>query len=78
MTPAAAGRIGAHTRWGRTPDRTAATAAARKAAAGKWLREVQQQHPDLDLPTQQRMADSLRRAHMTRIAQLPRHPRRPS
>lgn len=72
MNHATAGRIGAHTRWGRTPDRAAATEPARLAAASKWLREVQAEFPDLDLATQQRLADSRRKAHMTRIAKLPR------
>lgn len=76
MTHAAAGSLGAHIRWGRTPDRTAATEPARRAAASKWLREVQQEFPGVDLATQQRMADSRRRAHMQRIARLPRRPRR--
>ena len=31
MTPSAAGRIGAHTKWGKTPDRRAATEPARTA-----------------------------------------------
>ncbi|MBM0275364.1 hypothetical protein [Micromonospora tarensis] len=75
MTPSAAGKIGAHTKWGRTPDRKAATEPARKAAASKWLAEVRAEFPDLDAATQQQLADSRRRAHMTRIARLPR-PRR--
>ncbi|MFG3702422.1 hypothetical protein ACGF5C_31750 [Micromonospora sp. NPDC047620] len=72
MNHATAGRIGAHKRWGKTPDRSAATEPARKAAADKWLREIQVEFPDLDLATQQQMADSRRREHMIRIAQLPR------
>lgn len=75
MTPSAAGRIGAHTRWGKTPDRAAATEPARKAAASKWLTEVRAEFPDLDEVTLQRLADSRRRAHMSRIAQLPRRRR---
>ena len=72
MSHAIAGRIGAHIRWGQTTDRKAATEPARRAAAGKWLREVQSEFPDLDLKTQQLLADNRRKAHMTRIAQLPR------
>ncbi|MEU6206397.1 hypothetical protein ABZ814_22765 [Micromonospora musae] len=75
MNHAAAGRIGAHTRWGRTPDRTAATEPARKAATSKWLTEVRAEFPDLDDATLQQLADSRRRAHMSRIAQLPRQRR---
>lgn len=72
MNRSVAGRIGAHTRWGRTPDRTAATEPARKAAASKWVAEVRAEFPDLDEKTVQKLADSRRRAHMTRIARLPR------
>jgi hypothetical protein len=72
MNHATAGRIGAHVRWGNTPDRTAATEPARKAAADKWVREARAEFPDLDEVTIQRLADSRRRAHMSRIAQLPR------
>ncbi|MFG1898670.1 hypothetical protein ACGFIP_32145 [Micromonospora zamorensis] len=72
MTPAAAGRIGAHTKWGRTPDRKAATEPARNAAASKWLTEVQQEFPNLDEATQRQLAASRLRAHMSRIARLPR------
>lgn len=76
MTPAAAGAIGAHVRWGRTPDRTAATEPARRAAASRWLREVRAEFPDVDDATAQKLAESRKRAHMRRIAQLPRRPRR--
>ncbi|WP_330438786.1 hypothetical protein OHB44_27845 [Micromonospora sp. NBC_00821] len=76
MTPSAAGRIGAHTRWGRTPDRSAATEPARRAAASKWMDEVRAEFPDLDDATLQLLADSRRKAHMSRIARLPRRPRR--
>ncbi|KAB1922509.1 hypothetical protein F8280_18815 [Micromonospora noduli] len=72
MTPSVAGQIGAHTRWGKTPDWTAATAQARRAATSKWLREVQAEFPDLGEAAQRQMADSRRRAHIIRIAQLPR------
>lgn len=75
MNHAAAGRIGAHVRWGQTPDRRAATEPARRAATAKWLSEVRAEFPDLDLPTLTRLAESRRRAHMTRIAQLPRQRR---
>ncbi|MFI6228918.1 hypothetical protein ACIBCR_16565 [Micromonospora echinospora] len=72
MNHSTAGRIGAHVRWGRTPDRRAATEPARKAAASRWVAEVRAEFPDLDDATVQLLADSRRRAHMTRIARLPR------
>lgn len=78
MNRSIAGRIGAHVRWGNTPDRTAATEPARKAAANKWLTEVRAEFPDLDEVTLQRLADSRRKAHMTRIARLPRKRRKPA
>jgi hypothetical protein len=43
MTPeqrALYGRIGAHTRWAKTDDRSAATAPARKAFADRWEKQV--------------------------------------
>ncbi|MEV0608086.1 hypothetical protein AB0I61_17145 [Polymorphospora rubra] len=67
-----AGRIGALVRWGKTPDRTAATAPARRAASERWLREVQAEFPDIDDATAQKLAEARKRAHMTRIASLPR------
>ncbi|MEU4556528.1 hypothetical protein [Micromonospora violae] len=63
MSRHAAGRIGAHTRWGNTPDRVAATEPARRTASSKWLREVQAEFPDLDAAAQRQMADSRCRAH---------------
>ncbi|MER5703506.1 hypothetical protein ABT023_16395 [Micromonospora sp. NPDC002296] len=76
MNRSVAGRIGAHVRWGRTPDRQAATEPARKAAADRWIREVRAEYPDLDEVTVQRLAESRRKAHMTRIARLPRKRRK--
>lgn len=75
MNHSAAGRIGAHVRWGKTPDRTAATEPARRAAESRWLREVRTEFPDLDTATLTRLAESRRRAHMIRIARLPRQRR---
>jgi len=66
---ATAGRIGAHVRWGNTPDRTAATEAARKAAEDRFLRQVRDEFPDLDHPTAVKLAESRRRAFFSRIAQ---------
>lgn len=39
-TKAAAGRIGAHTRWAKEPDRRAATAPARKGFRARFEREI--------------------------------------
>ncbi|MET7705441.1 hypothetical protein [Micromonospora sp. NPDC005413] len=72
MTASTAGRIAAYTRRGNTVDRAAATEPARRALASKWLQEIQAEFPDVPLATQQQMADSRRRAHMIRIAHLPR------
>lgn len=62
-----AGQIGANTRWGREPDRAAATAKMRKAANDRFLREAD---PDGTLPPAEaaKRADSLKRAHFQRMA----------
>ncbi|MEU4675750.1 hypothetical protein [Micromonospora sp. NPDC023737] len=60
-------RVAAHTRWAQTPDRTAATAGARKAFRDRFEREVD---PDGTLPEAERLrrAESARSAHYTRLA----------
>jgi hypothetical protein len=60
-------RIAADTRWATVDDRTAATAPAREAAEGRWERQVD---PDgaLDPAERARRAESLKRAHFTRLA----------
>jgi hypothetical protein len=60
-------RIAANTRWAFAADRTAATAAARAAAAGRFEREVD---PDGNLSSAERArrAASLRTAHYQRMA----------
>lgn len=65
-----AARVAALERWARTPNRTAATEPARKAAEGRWLREVREQYPDVDDATAQLMASALRRAYFVRIGRL--------
>jgi hypothetical protein len=65
---AAAGRIGAYTRWGQCTDRAAATAPGLKAANAKWLKEVRAEHPELDDHAAQLMAEARRKAHMQRIS----------
>jgi len=60
-------RIAANTRWAYTADRSAATAAARSAFARRFEREVD---PKGILPPEERArrAESLRRAHFSRMA----------
>jgi hypothetical protein len=60
-------RIAAAERWGRTTDRTAATAPARAGLRAKFAREVD---PDnqLDDADRERRIDSLVRAHMLRMS----------
>lgn len=60
-------RIAACTRWAHETDRTAATAAARRASADRFERQVD---PDGALPPDERArrADSARLAHMSRMA----------
>jgi hypothetical protein len=60
------GRIAAHTRWAKEPDRLAATAPGRRAAFEKLLDEVD---PDRTLPEAERLkrANSAQQAHMARI-----------
>lgn len=60
-------RIAAFSRWGKEPDRSAATAAARTAFADKFLHEAD---PDGVLPYAERVkrAQSLRRAYFQRLA----------
>jgi hypothetical protein len=70
MTPAERaryGRLGAHTRWARTADRTAATAPAREAFADRWDKQVD---PDGLLPPAERAirAEHAKKAHFTRMA----------
>lgn len=60
-------RIAAHTRWGKTPDRTAATEAARRGLLAKFEREAD---PDGVMSPADRAAaaENLRRAHYLRMA----------
>jgi hypothetical protein len=64
---ASAGRLGALRRWGNTPDRSAATAAARAAAEDRWLRAVRAEHPDLDDRTARLLAESRRKEFFVRL-----------
>lgn len=59
-------QIAVNTRWGKTEDRKAATAAARRGLRAKYEREVD---PDgtLDPAERDRRVDSLMKAHMLRM-----------
>lgn len=60
-------RIAAHARWAKTGDRSSATAAARRAFAERWERQVD---PDgvLDPDERARRAEHAERAHFQRMA----------
>jgi hypothetical protein len=60
-------QIAAAERWGRTPDRTAATAPARAGLRAKFGREVDP-NGTLDAVELERRVDSLMRAHMLRMS----------
>lgn len=64
---AIAGRIGAHTRWAKEPDRKAATAPARRGFRARFEREVD---PEGKLPPAElaRRTDHAISAHMCRLA----------
>lgn len=61
-------RIAAHTRWANETDRSAATAAARRAAEDRWLRKARELHPDADDQALAEVAAHLRSAHYVRMA----------
>lgn len=69
-------RIAAAERWARTPDRSAATAPARRGLQARFEREAD---PDGVLPPDERTrgADLLMRAHMLRMARRSAQVRRP-
>lgn len=60
-------QIAAAERWGRTPDRTAATAPARAGLRAKYAAQID---PDnkLDPAERERRVDHLMRAHMLRMS----------
>ena len=60
-------RIGGHSKWAKTSDRTAATATARQAFLNRFEKQVD---PDgvLDPAERARRAESARKAHFTRLA----------
>jgi hypothetical protein len=61
-------RVAGSTRWGREPDRTAATAAAREAFLDRFEREARDLFPDLPPEEIAWRAERLRKAHFTRLA----------
>jgi len=60
-------RLAAHSKWAQTPNRTAATAAARAATAGRWERQVDPEGL-LDPQERARLADSAKKAYFVRLA----------
>jgi hypothetical protein len=62
-------RLAALTRWGRTPDRTAATRAARDQFAARFEREVDAEFPPGSITPEQRddMVAARRSAYFTRL-----------
>lgn len=67
---AAAGRLGGLTRWSRETDRLGATERMRKAADDRFLRQVQEEYPDLPLKAQLELAASRRRLFYVRIGRM--------
>ena len=72
---ALAARIAAHTKWASTPDRTAATAPARRAFLNRFERQVD---PDGTLPLAERArrAEHARKAYFLRLAKASAEARR--
>ena len=61
-------RLAAHESWASTTDRSARTAAARKALEDRFVREARERFGDLPPDELARRAEHLKRAHMTRLA----------
>lgn len=66
-------RLAAHERWARVGDRTAATAAARKAADDRFIAQARRLHPGLAELEIRRRAENLRSAHAIRAARARWH-----
>ncbi len=66
-------RLAAHERWARVPDRQAATAAARAAAADRFIVEARRLHPGLSEDEILKRAANLRSAHAIRAARARWH-----
>ncbi|MFD6474362.1 hypothetical protein ACFWEH_12790 [Streptomyces anulatus] len=69
-------RLGAHQSWANTTDRTARTAGARRAAESKFEEEARQKHPGATEAQVAAAAESLRKAHFTRMGFLSAQARR--
>jgi hypothetical protein len=57
-----------HERWAAVDDRTAATAPARQAFRDRFVQEARERFGDLPADELARRAESLRKAHYTRLA----------
>lgn len=60
-------KLGAHTSWARTPDPTARTAKARKAAAARFEKKAREMHPGASEEHIARVAKHLEKAHYARM-----------
>ncbi len=69
-------RLGAHQSWANTTDRTARTEAARRAAESKFTKEARLKHPEATEAQIAAAAESLRKAHFTRMGLLSAQARR--
>ncbi|MYV62153.1 hypothetical protein GTW37_25005 [Streptomyces sp. SID4931] len=69
-------RLGAHQSWANTADRTARTEVARRAAESKFIEEARQKHPEGTEAQIAAAAESLRKAHFTRMGLLSAQARR--
>lgn len=61
-------RAAAHLKWAKTTDRSAATKPARDAFNARFEKEARRIHPDASEATIALVAESLRRAHFSRLA----------
>lgn len=60
-------RLGAHSMWAKTADRTARTAPLRNGLIAKFEREAREMHPNADDRTIAQVVESLRLAHCARM-----------
>lgn len=60
-------RLAAHARWAKTPDRAAATAAARQANLDRFEKQVDPTG-EMDPALRAKLADNAKSAHYTRMA----------
>lgn len=71
MTPAERtqkARLAAHARWAREPDRSKATAPARRAALDRFERQAEEIHGPLKPKMRRKVARNLQAEHMTRMS----------